>query len=243
MPPSILTPTIEITTVPLTPSSFAPFGNAVSPPLPPSISTFPPSLLSQSPLFPQQLPPVAANQFSALKYSPIAPCENKYPSATSKVPSEPRLSLFVCFPRRLRRKHEGGNEALFDIKILERHPFTTQTFIPLGLGAEDPDTEFLVVVAPSLDSSVESTDGRHTVDRPPDLKNLKAFLCRGNQAVTYAAGTWHAPMVVLGKRRVDFMVMQFVNGVAEDDCQEVEMTEGLAVDVRAGVEERRRAKL
>jgi hypothetical protein len=28
-------------------------------------------------------------------------------------------------------------------------------------------------------------------------------------------------MAVLGKRRVDFVVTQFVNGVAEDDCQEV----------------------
>lgn len=38
--------------------------------------------------------------------------------------------------------------------------------------------------------------------------------------MTYGVGTWHAPMIVLGKRRVDFVVTQFVNGT-EDDCEEV----------------------
>ena len=37
-------------------------------------------------------------------------------------------------------------------------------------------------------------------------------------------------MVVLGHKRVDFLVTQFVNGVGEDDCQEVFLGEN-AVDV------------
>ena len=48
--------------------------------------------------------------------------------------------------------------------------------------------------------------------------------------MTYGAGTWHAPMVVLGDRRVDFVVTQFVNGVPEDDCQEV-LVENVSVDL------------
>jgi len=40
--------------------------------------------------------------------------------------------------------------------------------------------------------------------------------------VTYGAGTWHAPMVVLGNKPVDFVVVQFKNGVEVEDCQIVE---------------------
>ena len=71
--------------------------------------------------------------------------------------------------------------------------------------------------------------GSVVVERPPDLKNLKAFVAHGGQAVTYAPGTWHAPMVVLGERRVDFVVTQFVNGLPQDDCQEVRIGSGVGV--------------
>jgi len=50
--------------------------------------------------------------------------------------------------------------------------------------------------------------------------------------VTYAAGTWHAPMVVLGANRVDFIVTQFVSGIADEDCQEVLVGEGLGLSVK-----------
>jgi ureidoglycolate lyase len=121
----------------------------------------------------------------------------------------------------------------FKVEILERHPFTTQTFAPLGLSKDDVGTVFLVVVAPSLPGSItaHSPDGKSiTVRHPPDLSQIKAFVARGNQAVTYDAGTWHAPMVVLGENRVDFLVTQFVNGVPDDDCQEVLLGEN-AVEV------------
>lgn len=62
-------------------------------------------------------------------------------------------------------------------------------------------------------------------------------MAHGRQAVTYGAGTWHAPMVVLGAKRVDFVVVQHVNGVSGDDCQEVEVKG----DVRVVLEEGGRA--
>lgn len=109
----------------------------------------------------------------------------------------------------------------FRVSILERHPYTTQTFCPLGLSPTDRETFFLVVVAPTLDTASSSSRASEQSTRnPPDLTRLRAFLARGDQAVTYGAGTWHAPMVVLGTRRVDFVVTQFANGVADDDCQE-----------------------
>ena len=136
--------------------------------------------------------------------------------------------MFSCFPRKL---NQDGN---FDVQIVERHPFTTQTFAPLGLPANDSDTCFLVIVAPSLPDQLlatTSSGAKVAIDHPPDLHNLKAFVAHGGQAVTYGPGTWHAPMVVLGKRRVDFVVTQFVSGVAEEDCQEVTIGDGVVVQI------------
>lgn len=149
--------------------------------------------------------------------------------------------MFVCSPRTLSHSDDGKAKE-FKVEILERHPFTTQTFSPLGL-AEGEVTKFLVIVAPSLPLSerdiglaVPRSAGATNVKLPgrglPDLTKLKAFLADGSQAVTYGAGTWHAPMVVLGKKDVAFVVSQFVNGVGQEDCQEV-VWEG---DVRVGIE-------
>jgi ureidoglycolate lyase len=141
------------------------------------------------------------------------------------------MSMFSCFPRNLSgigidttSPSAAGLGLGFKVEILERHPYTTQTFAPLGLSATDAGTMFLVIVAPSLPGSITATfaDGSSkVVTNPPDLSRLRAFVARGDQAVTYGPGMWHAPMAVLGQKRVDFLVTQFVNGVAEDDCQEV----------------------
>jgi hypothetical protein len=36
----------------------------------------------------------------------------------------------------------------------------------------------------------------------------------------------HAPMVAIGKIPIDFVVVQFANGVGIEDCQEVELVKG-----------------
>lgn len=154
------------------------------------------------------------------------------------------MSMFSCFPRNLSgigierpTTSSGNSELRFKVSILERHPYTTQTFSPLGLSASDPSTVFLVIVAPSLPSTTKATSSTGSpaqIANPPDLSRLRAFVARGDQAVTYGPGTWHAPMVVLGQRRVDFVVTQFVNGVPDDDCQEVLLGENsVAVDLGA----------
>ncbi|KAH0829325.1 hypothetical protein AYO21_05730 [Fonsecaea monophora] len=217
---------------PLTPAAFSAFGTAISPPFEPSLTTPPRSAASiPVPLHaPHQPAPMFANQNSALKTSPISQFTNNYPAAPAPA-SQPQMSMFSCFPRNLSgigiETAPSSGETIFRVSILERHPYTTQTFCPLGLSAADSSSAvFLVVVAPSLPSSTTTATltpgaGAVTVANPPDLTRLRAFIARGDQAVTYAPGTWHAPMVVLGQRRVDFLVTQFVNGVAEDDCQEV----------------------
>lgn len=63
--------------------------------------------------------------------------------------------------------------------LMERHPFTSQTFLPLATG------RWLVLVAP------DDPDGG------PDMARAQAFLAAPDQGVTYAAGIWHHPLTVL----------------------------------------------
>ncbi len=214
-----------------------------------------------------------------------------YNLAPSKKLARPVMNMFLCAPRHL-RPHEPSislpsswgdldidddddagsgdfERQLLDVTILERHPFTTQTFIPMGLSHLERHTQYLVIVAPTLPASASK---RHTGRPPPypaptpqkkkrgvsdllksarpspyanessptqpsrmppssrpkgpglpDLKHIRAFVANGTQAVTYGAGTWHAPMVVVGDRPVEFVVVQYSNDVAIEDCQEIEL--------------------
>ena len=86
------------------------------------------------------------------------------------------------------------------IRWLERHAFSTQMFVPMR-GAR-----YLVIVARGGDA--------------PDLATLAAFVVEGGQAVTYAPGTWHHPMVALDQD-ADFVNVIFSDGT-ERDCDERE---------------------
>jgi len=276
-------PSIRIPIELLTPTAFAQFGTVVENP-----DTSPSSKLP----LPRRIPPpekITANQGSATKFLDVSHLSNLYSLAPSKKPARAVMNMFVCAPRDLRPHEpsqsmpsswgdleldddEDSNGAferqLLDISILERHPFTTQTFIPMGLSQSDRHTQYLVIVAPTLPASAS----RRSIGRPPpyptpkverkrslkdifararpspftneaapppsafsrlppsarpkgpglpDLKNLRAFVATGNQAVTYGAGTWHAPMIVIGDRPIDFVVVQFANDVGIEDCQEI----------------------
>jgi ureidoglycolate lyase len=281
-------PSIRIPIELLTPTAFAQFGTVVENP-----TTSPSAKLP----IPQRIPPpdsVSANQGFATKYLDVSHMSNLYSLAPSKKPAKAVMNMFVCAPRNLRPHEpsasmpsswgdlefdddeEGSGEyarQLLDIGILERHPFTTQTFIPMGLSPADRHTQYLVIVAPTLPASASrrhtgrpppyptpNTERRrglkdilararpspystestpppsafsrlHPSARPkgpglPDLKNLRAFVAIGSQAVTYGAGTWHAPMIVIGDRAIDFVVVQFANEVGIEDCQEILLTPG-----------------
>jgi len=184
----------------------------------------------------KQLPPTAvqANQGSALKYQNVTHMVNLYDEAPSGQPSKAVMNLFVCAPRKLLPSlDEDTLRGFFPIDILERHPFTTQTFMPLGISPLDQaSTQYLVIVAPSCPPSPEVEHlpvPTTTIVGPdwhlpgrglPDLSEIRAFIATGSQAVTYGAGTWHAPMVAIGRRPIDFVVVQFANGVEVEDCQE-----------------------
>ncbi|USP73091.1 ureidoglycolate hydrolase [Curvularia clavata] len=283
MPTSMPAPSIRIPIELLTPTAFAQFGTVIENP-----STSPSAKLP----IPHRIPApeaVAANQGSATKYLDVTHMSNLYGLAPSQKPARAVMNMFVCSPRNLRPhepsislpsswgdldldEDEDGNgnylKQLLDVSILERHPFTTQTFIPMGLSQHDKHTQYLVIVAPTLPASASkrrtgrpppyptpysdrkrdlmdifaratpSSDANattptqsqfsqlHPSAKPkgpglPDLKNLRAFVATGAQAVTYGPGTWHAPMIVIGDQPIDFVVVQFANDVGNEDCQEI----------------------
>lgn len=71
----------------------------------------------------------------------------------------------------------------FDAVRMERHAFSSQSFIPMHVA------RYLVLVAP------------HAADGGPDAGETRAFVARGDQAITYRADVWHHPMVALDRPR------------------------------------------
>ncbi|SCU92022.1 LAMI_0E08394g1_1 [Lachancea mirantina] len=151
-----------------------------------------------------------ANQGTAFKLLKISQLQNSF----GQLVPTPSVNIFRCFPQiHLQKKivENSDNETItHEVRVLEKHPFSSQTFIPMGGSANE--IAYLIVVANS-DLSGE-----------PDLTTLKAFICRGNQAVTYGAGVWHAPMIVVGTRSfMDFTVViyELLDGNhPEKDCVE-----------------------
>ena len=85
------------------------------------------------------------------------------------------------------------------VKLMERHPLSSQMFIPLS------SRPFLVVVAP-----------------PGDLKpeKLVGFKTMAGQGVNYGRGVWHHPLIALDQS-TDFLVVdRHGNG---DNCDEVSL--------------------
>lgn len=171
-------------------------------------------------------------------------------SSETSPPGDDESSLAEVDTTFLRHQSLPSQSSYFPVTILERHPFTTQTFIPMA-----SQTRYLVIVAPSLPSpsypALPTPSRAPDIPGPglPDLSRLEAFIATGDQAVTYGAGTWHAPMAVLGAEdeKVDFVVVQFQNGVPNEDVQEVvlqsEVAEaGIMVEVKGNKREETRRK-
>lgn len=106
---------------------------------------------------------VSANQGSAVRFDHCAKLLTTRPGAM------PNLVVFRSEARQLP----------FDVQLLERHPCSTQVFIPMVI------SRYLVCVAPTL------PDGGFAIDQ------LQAFICGPGEAIAYAPGTWHHPMVAL----------------------------------------------
>lgn len=147
----------------------------------------------------------SANYGTAVKLHKVSKIENLFANAPSGTEATPNWNIFRCSPPNHLLQDIDG-ELHYTAKVLERHPFSSQTFIPMGVDKGN-ENAYVVICGHKDDEAMPITD------------QVEAFICRGDQAVTYAPGTWHAPMISLVDN-LDFAVMIHENGVADEDCQE-----------------------
>jgi len=130
-----------------------------------------------------------ANQGTARRYDHLAALDNRRPDGARL-----NVSAFRCEPR---------PKGPFTIEILEKHPLSTQIFVPMRA------KRFFVVVALGGDR--------------PDVSTLAAFEARGPQGVTYRPGVWHHPMIAVDEP-TDFACFVFEDGTSED-CEVVSLSD------------------
>jgi ureidoglycolate lyase len=131
----------------------------------------------------------SANQGTATRYDRVARLAGSRPEA------QPNLAVFRSVAKTLP----------FQVKLLERHPCSTQMFVALAC------QRFLVVVCPD--------DARGE----PDLSQLRAFVCGPGQGVNYRAGLWHHPIIALDGP-ADLLMLAWEDGTARD-CEERPLSE------------------
>lgn len=200
--PTLSYPSVVAT--PLTPEAFAPYGGVIS---------------ADHQI--KNAESSSANYGTATKIHKVAPIENHFEKCKSGKEATARWNIFRCSAPKHLIEPKSKNVKKYTAKVLERHPYSTQTFLPMGQAKEK---ESYVVIVAKTDYSTE--------EKLPDPATVKAFVCKGNQSVTYGAGTWHAPMVVIDETipYIDFAVFIHENGVAEEDCQECYFEPGYSVE-------------
>jgi len=114
----------------------------------------------------------------------------------------PRVSMYRVAPY----------ELPLTIGMLERHPLSSQLFVPLDAAA------FLVVVAPG---------GVDVIDP----STVRAFVTSGHQGVNYRRGTWHHPVIAL-KHPTEFLVVDRAG--AGRNCDEFHFGDGARIVVNCG---------
>lgn len=125
--------------------------------------------------------------------------------------------MFDCDARTIHTNDINTRNRWLECSVLEQHPYTTQTFVPLN--AEGAGVLCIVVVA---DAQADSAQ--------PDVASCGAYALRAGQAVTYAANQWHAPMMALG-HKTRFLVTNAENGT-EDDCVEHYLKTPIRISLR-----------
>lgn len=134
-----------------------------------------------------------ANQGTARRFDGIAALD------LANEGGQPLLSTFRVRPAVLP----------FIVSLLERHPLSTQAFVPIG------ERRFLVVVAPAGGEA-------------PDANAVRAFVTNGRQGVNYKRGIWHHPVLAIDGE-TDFVVL----GRSDDgrDCDIVNFPGGAVLRI------------
>lgn len=81
---------------------------------------------------------------------------------------------------------------------LERHRYSSQTFLPLSV------SRYVVITAPSLASGA------------PDVDEIVGFIAKGTHGITYAANVWHHPICALDEP-ASFAVLMWKDDSPSDE--------------------------
>ncbi len=139
--------------------------------------------------------PRDANQGTAVRRDWQVELEHARPGARANFAS------FRCTPR---------TEWPMPLLLLEKHPHSTQVFIPMTSAAR-----YLAVVALGGDA--------------PDLASLRAFLVHGATGISYRPGVWHHPMIALDAV-ADFACLVWEDGSAQDAVEHLLAGPGVRVE-------------
>ncbi|MET0709894.1 MAG: ureidoglycolate lyase [Tardiphaga sp.] len=140
---------------------------------------------------PEPLSAAAFARFGDVAERPIDVRRRYLPTAQDRSEEAATATLWISSAARL------GTLPL-QLTTLERHPYTAQTFIPLGSGS------YLAIACASA------------ADGTPDLATLRCFIAGAHQSVTFARNVWHHPMTVLGEA-MEFAVAMGMTGREDDD--------------------------
>jgi ureidoglycolate lyase len=135
----------------------------------------------------------SANLGTAVRCDWSAALESTRPAA------RPNLAVFRSLAKSLP----------FELRLLEKHPCSTQAFLPLIC------TRYLVCVAPALP------------DGAPDLDGLVAFQCGPGLGINYRRDVWHHPILALDGP-ADFAMLAWEDGSALD-CVEYTLSETVRI--------------
>lgn len=146
----------KVLALPLTPEAFAPFGQVIQ-------------SYADITSAPRAVKITQANFGTASKYHKLSLLQSSYPDDMGATTG---ISVYRCQPVEVVK---NGTSRELVLNALERHPFTNQSFLPMG---QDKDDVYLVVVA------------KNGLDDRPDIGTLRAFAARGDQGIVYNTGVW-----------------------------------------------------
>ena len=142
-------------------------------------------------IIPQPLTKEAFAPYGDVIDMPTEAGRNYYEDALGNLRAAARPSLSVAL-------REPTPDRPLTSELLERHEFSSQTFVPVDVG------RWLIVVAP------------HAKAGGPDLGGLKAFIADGRHGVTYKPNTWHHGLTTLDKPG-SFAVFMWKAGTADEE--------------------------
>lgn len=123
---------------------------------------------------------VQANQGTAIKQQHLGTLNDVFPADVEK---QMNVHIFNCIPRATVTDAEYN---VFHCKVMEKHPYSSQMFMPNTNAYEE--CSYLVIVA--LDNG-----------------EVEAFIFSSDQGVVYNQGVWHSPMCNISEDIVSFVVL------------------------------------